>query len=237
VRDLLRARLVGGEFGSGRLPDETRLMAEYDVGRNVVRGALSLLQQEGLITRTQGLGTFSITHKASLTLRDANGIASCIDGAPTRVISRIVSVHEMPAQADIATRLEVAPHTPCLVVDMTTTIDGLPAVVLTSYVADPTSRSRVKRAVAPGSWHGDWYDLLTSIDLRPVRRMITAEAVGADDVVAPMLALTSGSPVMRCERNLSLGDDGVLEFGSSYCRGDVMALTMIDGIVTARVGS
>jgi DNA-binding GntR family transcriptional regulator len=237
VRDLLRTRLVGGEFGNGRLPDETRLMTEYDVGRNVVRGALSLLQQEGLITRTQGLGTFSITRKASLTLRDANGIASCIDGARTRVMSRIVSIHEMAAQADIANRLDVAVDALCLVVDLTTTIDGIPAVVLTSYIADPESRSRVKRAIAPGSWHGDWYDLLASIDLRPVRRLITAEAVGADDMVAPMLALTSGAPVMRCERTLSLGDEGTIEFGSSYCRGDVMALTMIDGIVTAGAAS
>ncbi|WP_280268331.1 winged helix-turn-helix domain-containing protein, partial [Nocardia wallacei] len=60
VRDLLRAALRGGEFGSGRLPGEGELMAQFRAPRDVVREALDLLRRDGLVERRRGLGTLTV---------------------------------------------------------------------------------------------------------------------------------------------------------------------------------
>lgn len=52
-------RLSDAEFSGGRLPDEEQLMREYRVGGDI-RAALTALQNEGLIERKQGVGTFSL---------------------------------------------------------------------------------------------------------------------------------------------------------------------------------
>lgn len=233
IRDLLRTRILHHEFGDGRLPDESMLMAEYAVGRNVVRGALSLLQQEGFVCRTQGLGTFSMARKTSLALRGANGFAASVESAATRIVSRVLSSAEFEAPHDLAAYLDVEPGTRCLTIDLTTALDGVSAVVLTSYVVDPDARAALRRLIAAGSWQGDWYDLLSFAGLRPVRRRITTEAVGADADVAGILGIANGTPVLRCERSLRLGDGDVAEFGYSYNRGDMVAFTMADGVLTA----
>lgn len=231
IRDLLRTRILDHEFGDGRLPDESMLMTEYRVGRNVVRGALSLLQQEGFVCRTQGLGTFSMVRKTSLALRDANGFAACVESSSTRIITRVLSSAEFEAPADLARHLDVEPGARCMAIDLTMALDGVTAVVLTSYLADPDARLALRRLTAAGSWQSDWYDRLSSAGLRPVRRRITTEAVGADADIAAILGVPSGTPVMRCQRSLRLGDRDVAEFGYSYSRGDMMAFTMADGLL------
>ncbi len=234
VRDLLRTRLLECEFGDGRLPDESELMSEYSTGRNVIRSALSLLQQEELICRRQGAGTFSLTRKTRLTLRNANGFTSAIADHGTEVFSRVVSSCEISAPVDVARRLGVEAGAICLVVEVATSLDGKPAVLLTSYIADPEARERLGARLR-GWWAGDWYELLSIVDLSPLRRETVVEAVRADELVGPLLGVEQGDPLIRFERMLRLGDAGIRECGYSYCRADLVVLATSDGILVTEV--
>src|ERR1700687_3544917 len=56
---VLRDRIAGGRLdGGGSLPAEQALAAEYGVSRVTIRRALAELEQEGLISRRRGAGTF-----------------------------------------------------------------------------------------------------------------------------------------------------------------------------------
>ena len=55
----LRRRLESQEYENGRLPPERELAGMLKVGRRAVREALGTLEQEGIIWRRQGKGTFA----------------------------------------------------------------------------------------------------------------------------------------------------------------------------------
>ena len=74
VKQHLKAGLAAGRWPPGALmPSEAELVAEFAVSRMTVNRALRELQAEGLVERTQGVGTFAAQlHKVAsqLTLRD-----------------------------------------------------------------------------------------------------------------------------------------------------------------------
>ena len=57
ISDVLRRRIVAGEFAAGSLlPSEAALTKEFNVSRNTLRRALSDLESEGLIRALPGRG-------------------------------------------------------------------------------------------------------------------------------------------------------------------------------------
>jgi len=59
VYDTLRQEILSGVHASGtRLPSQVQLAARFDVAPLTLRQALAELEQEGLISREQGRGTF-----------------------------------------------------------------------------------------------------------------------------------------------------------------------------------
>ncbi|MFF3642454.1 winged helix-turn-helix domain-containing protein [Streptomyces sp. NPDC002564] len=55
IADDIRTRIAGGELKAGeRLPSETILASRYGVSTSTLRGALALLQSEGLVEKTHG---------------------------------------------------------------------------------------------------------------------------------------------------------------------------------------
>jgi GntR family histidine utilization transcriptional repressor len=74
VKQHLKEGLAAGRWPPGALmPSEAELVAEFGVSRMTVNRALRELQVEGLVARTQGVGTFAAPlHRvsATLTIRD-----------------------------------------------------------------------------------------------------------------------------------------------------------------------
>ena len=74
VKDFLKHGLFVGQWTPGTLmPSESELVAQFGVSRMTVTRAMRELQSEGLVTRSQGLGTYA-AHlaqvSATLTIRD-----------------------------------------------------------------------------------------------------------------------------------------------------------------------
>ncbi|MHC4871870.1 MAG: substrate-binding domain-containing protein [Planctomycetota bacterium] len=58
VADKLRSGIKNHEYPTGVLPAEQDLMKQFKVGKKTVYNALTMLSEEGTITRTKGKGTF-----------------------------------------------------------------------------------------------------------------------------------------------------------------------------------
>jgi len=67
TRLYIKERILNNAFQDGRIPSETELAQALGVSRTTVRDALSKLENEGVIIRKQGAGTF--VHPAGLQVR------------------------------------------------------------------------------------------------------------------------------------------------------------------------
>lgn len=106
VKKFLKDGLARGEWTPGALmPSEAELVARFRVSRMTVNRALRELQAEGLVQRTQGVGTFAAPLQrvaSSLTIRDLH------DEIAERGQSHSAEVHlarEERAGAALAARL------------------------------------------------------------------------------------------------------------------------------------
>jgi GntR family transcriptional regulator len=103
VYQLLRKRLETGEWALGnQVPTIEQLMAEYDVSRATIREAMAQLEQEGLINRTRGRGTYvtgNITNERWLILpTDWHGLVGHID----KLNSKVVEIESGPGMPRLA---------------------------------------------------------------------------------------------------------------------------------------
>lgn len=130
VRDLLRAAIVHDEFPAGTLPGEPELMLAFSTSRQVIRDALELLRDEGLVRRAQGAGTLSTASK----VRHNFGFLHGPDGADSAVRHRVLAVNEEPAAPQVAQRLGIDTGAGCGVIDLLTTLDDEPFYACTTYV-------------------------------------------------------------------------------------------------------
>jgi DNA-binding FadR family transcriptional regulator len=96
----LKDRISSGEWSkSGRIPPERDLAGQFGVARNTVRRAVSLLEEDGMLVRHVGRGTFL----AKASANSLSGIIARMEGAGPADIMEIRRLLEPAAAAFAAT--------------------------------------------------------------------------------------------------------------------------------------
>jgi GntR family transcriptional regulator len=130
VANHLRRQLRQEYAEGGRLPSENHMAAELGVSRGTVRQALAILQQEGFISRHQGLGTFANPKVLGITARIdfAYEFSELIREAGFEPSFRLLETKATTASAEAVRRLYLEPD--AAVIQMTKLImaDGQPAI-------------------------------------------------------------------------------------------------------------
>ena len=113
VKKHLKEGLAAGRWTPGELmPSETELVAEFGVSRMTVTRALRELQSEGLVDRSQGVGTFAahlFRLSSTLTIRDLH---EEIEARGHRHHAEVHLKREEKAARELAGRLGLAPGAP-----------------------------------------------------------------------------------------------------------------------------
>jgi GntR family transcriptional regulator len=125
----IRAAILAGRYMPGsQLPGEMELGSLLGVSRTVVREALRILEEDGLITRRHGVGTFvrknSILNNLSVDFGTTDMIVSA--GMMPGTTSLVVA--EESAASPAMEALELEPGTPVLSMERVRTADGRPVV-------------------------------------------------------------------------------------------------------------
>jgi DNA-binding GntR family transcriptional regulator len=149
IAETLRTRVLAGELRAGaQLPSEPDLARTLGVSRSSLRGAIALLEEDGLLRRQHGSGTY-VTHKPLL--RNDLGLNFSV----TRMIAatglepgtRFARAAIEPAPAEVAAAFGIAPDTPVSVLRRVRTAEGRPVVESTDWcrseVLDPATLSEL----------------------------------------------------------------------------------------------
>lgn len=187
----LRARIGAGEPVAGALlPSEAELSARYDASRVTVRRALEALRAEGLVDSRQGFGWFVAVDLLRQDLGRLATIEAQLAASGMVPERRVLDFAFVPAPAAVAAVL--GPGS-VLQVRRLNLADGQPFARVTvwcpSELAAELSRADVERA--------PFSDLL-GVVLGGATQVIAAAAASPED--AALLAVPTGSPVLRCER-------------------------------------
>ena len=144
LREAIRAGLFGPE---GRLPSEPALAAQLSVSRATLRHAISILEEEGLVTRRQGTGTFVVEPVRRLrnNLNANFGVTDLVEAADWRPGMRGLVVTEQVADRATIQRLSLPPRSKVVLVQrvrtaderpVASTLDRLPSALLREHGLD-----------------------------------------------------------------------------------------------------
>ncbi|HYG43839.1 MAG TPA: histidine utilization repressor [Bordetella sp.] len=92
-----------------QVPSENQLAAQFDVSRMTARRAILELTQDGMLVRSQGLGTFVAERRPVLPVLEVRNIADEIAERGHRYSGRIILLEQEAATDGIAIALGIAP--------------------------------------------------------------------------------------------------------------------------------
>ncbi len=131
----LRDAIARGLYRPGsQLPAESELVQLLGVSRTVVREALRLLEEDGLITRRHGVGTFVRRHSILHNLNFNFGTTEMIRTAGFKPGTPYLDVQQTPASEEVAEALNLPVGTPVVVVERVRSADGKPVVYTFDYI-------------------------------------------------------------------------------------------------------
>lgn len=219
VHDALKEFIGHGDINPGdQLPSEPELCRLFDVSRTVIRQALRGLENEGLIVRQKGRGTFIAEPKIGESLfQELTGFYQDMAKKGRSPVSRVLKQEIIPATAKVATFLQLAPETPVIRVDRVRYVEDEPIVLVTTYLP---------HALCPGLVEIDltYRSLYTYLEetyllvIERGRRIL--EAVIAGEYEARLLQVNEGAPLISLESISYLEDGTPLEYYKALHRGD-----------------
>jgi len=138
----LRQAISQGTFRPGsQLPTEAELCEMLGVSRTVVREALRVLEDDGLVARRHGVGTFVRDHPILKNLNFNFGITEMIESAGLSSGTSYLAIQSEAADQEKAEQLRVALGTSLVTVERVRTADGRPVV----YSLDTLPESLLQR--------------------------------------------------------------------------------------------
>ena len=139
----LRQAIVGGTFRPGsQLPTEAELCEVLGVSRTVVREALRVLEDDGLVVRRHGVGTFVRNQPILKNLNINFGITEMIESAGLKAGTSHLALQNEAADQEKAEQLRVAIGTPLVTIERVRTANGRPVV----FSMDTLTETLIQRA-------------------------------------------------------------------------------------------
>lgn len=139
----LRQAITDGTFQPGsQLPTEAELCEMLGVSRTVVREALRVLENDGLIARRHGVGTFVRNQPILKNFNYNFGITEMIESAGFKPGTSYLAIKKEAADEEKAEQLQVILGTPLITVERVRTADGRPVV----YSLDTVTEALMQRA-------------------------------------------------------------------------------------------
>lgn len=224
----VRTELAGAihdEYRPGdRLPSEPELAASYGVSRATMREALQALENDGVVRRLQGVGTFvnQVTPKVASALEVDLGVTEAVEAAHQRLGVQVLRVEERAAPREVAQRLGLAPAGRVLWIERTILASDVPAV--SAIDAVPTAVVALASTAYTG---GSVYRFLErECGLTLAGGAASVTAVNADRRLARLLRVGEGEALLQIVQVERTTDDRAILYSEEHYLPSFFELTV-----------
>jgi DNA-binding GntR family transcriptional regulator len=227
IANALSEEVAAGVYRAGdQLPTEPQLRARYGVSPVTVRRAINILLDRGLVTTTQGKGTFVRSMdigEAIFRLQEITGVWTEDDSVEVQLLeARIVLAHE-----EVALKLELQPDALVVFLRRLVLRGGVPLIYQIEHVTYDEHRPLVEAQLQVTSLEG----LLRSPQVEGVLGgRLTIKAIILEAEAAAALHAPVGSPAFSLEGLFMDYDGRPVSWGRFFCPGDQFRLTTNVGV-------
>lgn len=218
IREDLRERIGAGVYQPhDRVPSESALMSQYGVSRITVRQALGDLVRDHLIFKVPGKGSFVSSPKPFQELGRLQGFAEAMGAAGHDTFNRVVGLRTVPASAEVAGKLQLAPGTDITEIQRVRYLDHRPVSLDQTWVPAHLGARLAREDLA----RRDIFVILESDYGQPLGHAdLAIDATLADARQAGLLDVPVGAPLLRVERLTFRADGTPLDYEHLHCRAD-----------------
>lgn len=204
AQDIRRA-IEAMAYPKGRLPNEADLAQQLGVSKATLRHAVSILEQEGLLTRRQGAGTFVVRRALGLhnNLTVNFGVTELIESAGFQAGTQAESVAIEIADSRVQHALSLESRSRVVVLRRTRTADGrvvartTDAVPLDPFVHRGMTDAQAVELVGSSE---SLYDALSNIGLAVRDGIAELGPAVADADLAKELTVKRGALLLRLDQ-------------------------------------
>lgn len=225
VQQLLQ-EIQRGDYGAdGKLPSEAELMARFEVSRVTIRLALGKLEEDGVVERKQGKGTFVAAQQVRHNLDALRSFHESLLLQGLRPTMRMLG-HE---RVEVPTDVEALFNGYCVKVERLHLVDQEPIAYACSYLIDELNEV-------------DW-DEMAEVPLYSVLERVTGRAViradmairarEADKVLAAHLGVKRGTALLVMERTSWFDDERCCDRSTFFIRPERYAF-VLSGVFKTR---
>ena len=215
IKDHIVLRIEQGDLAPGdRVPSENQLVDQFRVSRMTARRALHELADEGVLVRTQGLGSFVADARPMSSLLEIRNIAEEIRGRGHHYSCRVIELAAPPAAAEPAMWLGIEAAAPLYHSAIVHCENHQPLQYEQRYI---------NPAFAPDYLQQDFTHETPNAYLSRVAPLTEAdhvvEAVCAPAAIAAHLDIDPRQPCLKVSRR-TWGKKGVVSFAYLYHPGE-----------------
>lgn len=205
------------------LPPEMELASRFKINRHTLRRAVDELENDGLINRVRGKGTFVVSSVVDYDIKSTTRFTENLESQGRRANSSVLRQIGIPASGEVAERLGVKENTPVIHIETLRKVDGLPFCIV-SHFFDYIKFHSILKKYKEGSLH-DLIQQHYNIHLRRALTLVTAVIPQPDD--AELLQITKTTPVLRAKSlNVNSSNGDPVEYVVTRFRGDAAQLSI-----------
>ena len=217
---IIKRNISTGALAVGDLlPSEAELCRWMNISRNTVRQAIGELEDEGLVVRKRGRGTFvadPATNRRGVRYSFTTEESSLGKVPSSTLIDFDVIV---PSQA-VCEKMELREGTPAYCFTRVRNVDGEPLILETSYYPQYIYPHLTRDMLQTHSF----YSLLYHVGIVPFAADESYEAVVLDAEKAKLLGVNAGNCAFYHQRLTRTEDGRIYEYTRSFIRGDRVRL-------------
>lgn len=199
------------------LPSEKEFQDEYNLSRTTVRQALKELEDEGMLSRYRGRGTFVAQPKITHGLEPRFSLTTYLREQGRQPGWQLLSAEWVLPPQDVATRLQISPEERSFCLRRLRLADGEPLGFHTAYVSP-----QFAELISPAQFQqgGSLSYLQSEVLLVGSRAERILEAVRSSEEDTSLLGVSKGAPMFQIRRLLLSFDRQPVEDLCAIYRGD-----------------